>query len=54
MHKEDDVFKGTLMQILKSPYTFVLTRKQYLENFPFSILRTLELFVGKVCKFLNK
>ena len=48
-------FKGTLMQIWKSPYMFVLIQKRYSENFAFLILRILELlFACEVCKFLKK
>ena len=47
-------FKGTLMQIWKSPYMFVLIQKRYSENFTFLILRILELFAREVCKFLKK
>ena len=36
--------KGTLMQIWKSPSTFVFIQKQYAENFAFLILRIPELF----------
>ena len=46
--------KGTLMQIWKSSYMFVLMDKQYPENFAFLILRNLELFAREVCKFLKK
>ena len=42
------------MQILKSPYTFVLIEKQYPENFTFLILRILELFTRGIWKFLKK
>ena len=42
--------KGTLMQILKSPYMFLVTEKYYPENFAFWILIILELFTSKVCK----
>ena len=45
------VFKGTLMQIWKSPYMFVLIWKQYPENFAILILRSLELFACEVLKF---
>ena len=34
--------KGTLMQIWKSPYMFVLIQKQYPENLAFLILRICE------------
>ena len=37
--------KGTLMQILKSPYMFVFIKKQFPGNFAFLILRTLEISV---------
>ena len=47
-------FKGTLMQVWKSPYMLVFIQKQYPENFPFLILRILELFAREVCKFLKK
>ena len=45
--------KGTLMQIWKSPYMYLLTWKQDPENFAFLILRTHELFAREVCKFLK-
>ena len=48
------IFKGTLMQIWKSHYMFVFTKKQYPENFVFLILRILVLFTREVCKFLKK
>ena len=38
------------MQILKSPYIFVFTLKQYAENFAFLFLRILELYNRKVCE----
>ena len=47
-------FKGTLMQIWKFFYMFVFIWKQCPENFAFLILRILELFARKVCKFLKK
>ena len=47
-------FKGTLMQIWKPPYMFVFIWKQYPGNFAFLILRILELFTRKDCKFLKK
>ena len=46
--------KGTLMQIWKSPYMIVFISKQYPESFAFLILRILELFTRKACKFLKK
>ena len=46
--------KGTLMQISKSPYIFVVTYKQYPENLAFLIQRIRELFAREVCKFLKK
>ena len=33
---------------------FAFIQKQYPENFAFLILRTVELFTRKVCKFLKK
>ena len=44
------LFKGTLMQIWKSPYMFVLMQKQNSENFPFWTLGIVELYTRKVCK----
>ena len=44
-------FKGTLMQIWKSPYMFVFIWKQYPANSTFLILRIIELFAREVCKF---
>ena len=41
------IFKGTLMQIWKSPYVFVFLWKYYPENFAFLILGILELFTRK-------
>ena len=52
--KEIAQFKGTLMQIWKSPYMFVFIWKQYPENFAFLILRIIELFAREVCIFLKK
>ena len=49
-----EAFKGTLMQIWKSPSMLVLTWKQYSEDFAFLILRILKLFTREVCKFLKK
>ena len=46
-------FKGTLIEIWKSPYMFALIQKRYSENFAFLILRVLELFAREVCKFLK-
>ena len=46
--------KGTLMQILRSPYMFEFIKKQYPENFTFWILRIIELFPREVCKILKK
>ena len=48
------LIKGTLMQIWKSPYMFVFRWKQCPGNFPFLILKVLELFAREVCKFLKK
>ena len=42
--------KGTLMQIWKSPYTFVFICKRYPKNFAFLILAAFELFTRKVCE----
>ena len=42
------------MQILESPFMFVLIENQNPENFAFSILRILKLFCREVCKFLKK
>ena len=53
-YQEKKRFKGTLMQIWKSPYIFVSTQKQYPENFAFFTLRIYELFPREVCKFLKK
>ena len=47
-------FKGSLMQIWKSPYMFVLIFRLKPENFAFLILRILELFTHEVCKFRKK
>ena len=44
--------KCILMQIWKYPFVFMW--KQYPENFTFLMLRILELFTRKVCKFLKK
>ena len=38
------LLKGTLMQILKSPYVFVFIQKQQAENFAFLFLRIPELY----------
>ena len=46
--------EGTLMQIWKSHYIFAFKLKQYPQNSAFLILRFLELFAHKVCKFLKK
>ena len=43
-------FKGTLIQIWKSPYMLVFILKQYPENFAFLFLKVSELFTGEVCK----
>ena len=43
------VFKGTLMQIWKSPCMFLFIYKYYPENFAFLTLRILELYTRKVC-----
>ena len=48
------IFKGTLMQISKSPYVFAFIWKQYPENFAFLILRIIELFTHEDCKFLKE
>ena len=49
------IFKGTPMQIWKSPHMFLFIYKYYLENFAFLILRILELYTPKVCeKFVYK
>ena len=47
------IIKGTLMQISKSPYMFVLIYKQYPENFTFLILRIFELFTVKFVNFFK-
>ena len=47
-------FKGTLMQIFKSPDMFVFIQNQYLENFALLILTIPELLACEVCKFLKK
>ena len=44
------LFKGTLMQIWKSPHMFVFISKHSPENFAFLILGTLELHTHKVCE----
>ena len=41
------------MQVRKSPHIFMFIWKQYPDNFALLILRILELFVCKVCKFLK-
>ena len=46
-------FKGTLMQIWKSPYMFAFIWKQYPENFVFLILKVLELFAREFVNFLK-
>ena len=48
-------FKGTLMQIWKSPHMFVFTEKQYPEKFAVLIPRVFELFTAKFtkCLFIN-
>ena len=46
-------FKGTLMQIWKSPNMFVFIEKQYPENFTFVILLILELFGREICNFMK-
>ena len=43
------VLKGTLIQIWKSPCTFLFIWKDYPQNFAFLILRILELYTSKVC-----
>ena len=43
-------FKGTLMQIWKSPYVLGFIWKYYPENFEFLILGILELYARKVCE----
>ena len=40
--------KGTLMQIWRSPYMFVLIQKWHPENFAFLILGILALYTRKV------
>ena len=52
--KHKQIFKGPLMQIWKSSYMFGFIKKQYPENFPFLILRILELFTREVCKLSKK
>ena len=47
------MFKVTTMQIWKSRYIFVQLQKQHPENFAFLILRIIEFFAHKVCKFLK-
>ena len=47
------LLKGTLMQIWKSPYMFVLIQKQYPENFSLLFLRTAELSAREVVDFLK-
>ena len=47
----EEILKGTLMQIWKSPFVFVFIWKQYSENFAFLILRINELFTREVYKF---
>ena len=48
------LLKGTLMQIWKSPYMFVLIQKQYPENFSPLFLRTAELSAREVVDFLKR
>ena len=48
------LFKGTLMQIWKSPYMLVFMHKLNPENFAFLTLRILLLFMREVCKFIKK
>ena len=48
--RETIIVKGTLMQIWKSPYMFVLIQKKYPENLALLVLRILELYTRKVCK----
>ena len=47
------LLKGTLMQIWKSPYMFVLIQKQYPENFSLLFLRIAELSAREVVDFLK-
>ena len=47
-------FKGTLMQIWKSPDIFVFIQNQYPESFALLILKIPELFAREVCTFLKK
>ena len=47
------LLKGTLMQIWKSPYMFVLIQKQYPENFSLLFLRTAELSAREVVDLLK-
>ena len=47
-------FKGTLLQIWKSPYMFVFIWKYYPKNFALLIPRILKLFTRGVCIFLKK
>ena len=46
----EEILKGTLMQIWKSPNVLVFIWKQYPENFAFLILRIIELFTREVDK----
>ena len=60
-HFSDEVsIKGTVMQILKSPYMFVFVKTQYPESFAILIPRILELFAREIfntccyfCMFVN-
>ena len=47
------LLKGTLMQIWKSLYMFVLIQKQYPENFSLLFLRIAELSAREVVDFLK-
>ena len=50
----ENYIKGTLTQILKFPYMFVLIWKQYPENLEFLIQKILRLFAHEVGKLLKK
>ena len=43
-------FKGTLMQISKPSYVFVLILKKYPVNFALSVLTIIELYTRKICE----
>ena len=49
--RSQEILKGALMPIGKSPYMFVYIQKQFPENFAYLILTILELFAREVCKF---